>query len=183
LKALIEANRVDQRVARYATFDHLLDYCQLSADPVGHLVLYAFDQSSDASAELSDHICSALQVIEHIQDVGEDFERGRIYMPQADFSHTGASENDLGATTTSHELRNLFALETTRAEQMLRSGSPLVARLKGWARVAVAGFVGGGMAQVRALRAADYEVLAGDVKASRTAVLGHAATVALRGRL
>ena len=69
---LIEANRVDQRVTRYATFDDLVGYCMLSAAPVGHLVLAVFKASSEERIAWSDKVCIALQLVEHLQDVGED---------------------------------------------------------------------------------------------------------------
>ena len=78
---LIEANRRDQRQPVYETFDELVDYCDLSANPVGELVLYVFGGATKERIELSDRICTALQLAEHWQDVGEDFRRGRIYLP------------------------------------------------------------------------------------------------------
>lgn len=182
LLALLEANRVDQSVTRYATFDDLLAYCELSANPVGHLVLHVFGAFNAARAELSDHVCSALQVIEHVQDVAEDHTRGRVYMPEADFAYTGATEDDLTAPSAPPALRALLALETSRAAKMLRSGSRLVGRLSGWERMAIAGFVGGGLAQVAALRAAGHDVLAQPVTASKRSVALRAVLVAARGR-
>src|SRR5437763_1724916 len=75
-RRLIEANRRDQEVTRYRTFDELLDYCRLSADPVGHLVLYVFDSATPERVALSDRVCSGLQIVEHLQDVAEDLARG-----------------------------------------------------------------------------------------------------------
>jgi squalene synthase HpnC len=182
LRKLIEANRVDQSVTRYATFDDLLAYCELSANPVGHLVLHAFGQFDDVNAEFSDRICSALQVIEHVQDVAEDARNGRIYMPEADMSACGRTEQDLVSTTASTALRSLLALQTTRSEKMLRSGSPLVGRLSGRAGPAVAGFVGGGLATVRALRRAGHDTLSRDVRASTGAIVREALRAYGRGR-
>ena len=78
---LIEANRVDQRVARYDTWEQLLGYCHLSADPVGELVLGVFGAATPERVALSDRICTALQLAEHWQDVAEDLRAGRIYLP------------------------------------------------------------------------------------------------------
>jgi len=77
-RRLIEANRRDQTVTRYETFDELLGYCQLSAAPVGELVLHVFGAASTERIALPDRICAALQVVEHLQDIGEDFMRGRV---------------------------------------------------------------------------------------------------------
>ena len=78
---LIEANRVDQRVSRYETWEQLRGYCALSADPVGEIVLAIFGKATPARVALSDSICTALQLAEHCQDVAEDFAAGRVYLP------------------------------------------------------------------------------------------------------
>jgi phytoene/squalene synthetase len=80
LERLIEANRRDQVVTRYESLDELLDYCQLSAAPVGELVLHVFGAATPQRIALSDRICNALQIIEHLQDVDEDRARGRVYV-------------------------------------------------------------------------------------------------------
>ncbi|MCW3063026.1 MAG: hpnC, partial [Solirubrobacterales bacterium] len=79
---LVEANRRDQTVTRYESFDELLGYCQLSAAPVGELVLHVFGAATPARIALSDRICAGLQVTEHLQDVDEDRARGRVYLPE-----------------------------------------------------------------------------------------------------
>jgi squalene synthase HpnC len=92
---LIEANRVDQRVARYETWEQLLGYCELSANPVGELVLGIFGKATPARVALSDRICTALQLAEHWQDVAEDFRRGRVYLPGEDRARFGCREGEL----------------------------------------------------------------------------------------
>jgi len=164
---LIDANRLDQTKHRYATFDELESYCALSANPVGRLVLAVFGVANDAANHLSDQVCTALQVIEHLQDVAEDFAAGRIYLPQADLDRFGVTPEDFGATTTSPALRRAVAFESSRAAALLAAGSPLTGYLSGAGRVAVAGFIGGGLAQLDALRRASYGVLDQTVKASK----------------
>ena len=83
---LIEANRLDQRVSRYETWEQLRDYCALSANPVGELVLGVLDLATPARIALSDSICTALQLAEHCQDVAEDLARGRVYLPAEDLA-------------------------------------------------------------------------------------------------
>ena len=77
---LIAANRRDQVQATYATFDELADYCTLSANPVGELVLYVFDAATPERIALSDRVCTALQLVEHWQDVGRGL-RARPHLP------------------------------------------------------------------------------------------------------
>jgi squalene synthase HpnC len=157
---LIEANRRDQRTTDYRTFDELVEYCDLSANPVGELVLHVFDAATPERIALSDRVCTALQLVEHWQDVGEDFRRGRIYLPAEDRARFGVEAQDLGdQEATSAPLRELLEFEVDRARVLLDEGAPLVGQLRGRARIAVAGYVGGGRAALDALAAARYDVL------------------------
>ncbi len=156
---LIEANRVDQRVTRYETFGRLLDYCALSANPVGRLVLQVFGADTPDRRHLSDSVCSGLQVVEHIQDIGEDYHRGRIYVPLEDLTRLGCGEDELGADRASTPVRRVVALEVERARGLLAAGDELVARLHGRASVAVTGFVAGGRAALDAVERARFDVL------------------------
>jgi squalene synthase HpnC len=169
---LIAANRMDQVKSRYETFEELGAYCELSANPVGRLVLAVFASSTPMTCSLSDDICTALQLIEHLQDVAEDFAAGRVYLPAQDLRRFAVSEADLGVTTTSAALRRLIAFEVSRARQLLLSGKSLVDHLRSGAKVAVSGFVGGGFAQLDAFASASFSVLDRDVKASRLAIVG-----------
>ncbi len=141
---LIEANRVDQRVARYATWEQLRDYCALSANPVGELVLGVFGQATPARVARSDEICTALQLAEHCQDVAEDHERGRVYLPLADMARFGCTLADLSSAHAGEPLRQTVALQLTRARELLTRGAALIGELHGVReRFAVAAFVAG----------------------------------------
>jgi squalene synthase HpnC len=164
---LIEANRRDQHTSVYGTFDELVAYCDLSANPVGELVLHVFGSATPDRIALSDRVCTALQLVEHWQDVGEDFHRGRIYLPSEDLERFGIGTDELGGQTTSAPLRQLLQFEVERARRMLDEGAPLVGRLGGRARIAVAGYVGGGRASLDAIADANYDVLRRTRRASR----------------
>lgn len=129
---LIEANRRDQVKTRYESLDELLDYCQLSAAPVGELVLHVFGAATPDRIGLSDSVCAALQIIEHLQDVDEDRARGREYL------------------TPSIPGSRAFA-GPVEARSLLEQGAPLVRALRGRARLAVAGFLAGGRTALDAL--------------------------------
>jgi squalene synthase HpnC len=174
---LVEANRLDQRKSSYATFDELLDYCRLSAAPVGRIVLHVAGAVTEANVADSDTVCAALQVLEHCQDVGEDARAGRVYLPDEELRAASVAAGDLTAATTNAALRGVIAVQVARAEDMLRRGSALVKRLHGWSRVAVAGYVAGGLATASALRGAGYEVLAAPVRPSRARTALHAMRV------
>lgn len=142
---LIEANRMDQVLTRYQTFTQLLDYCQLSAAPVGELVLGVFGAATANRIALSDRVCAGLQIVEHLQDIAEDYSRGRVYMPREDLERFGCGEEDLAAAQPSTNLRALISFEAARARALLASGGPLARTLRPAPRVAVAGFAVGGM--------------------------------------
>ena len=99
---LIQANRQDQQVTRYRTFADLQQYCELSANPVGQIVLYIFGAATPERIALSDRICTALQLAEHWQDVAEDLANGRIYLPAEDLERFGCTEADLAAPAAGH---------------------------------------------------------------------------------
>jgi squalene synthase HpnC len=170
LLRLLEANLRDQEVVRYQTFDELLDYCRLSANPVGEIVLHVFGVATPERVALSDRVCTALQLLEHWQDVGEDHQRGRVYLPKVDLERFGVDETDLGAAAAGPALRALVAFETERAAAWLGAGAPLVSTLRGWARVAVSGYVAGGRAAATRLRRAGYDPLGGDVRTTPAGV-------------
>jgi squalene synthase HpnC len=180
LRRLVQANRQDQAVRRYADLDALVGYCELSANPVGHLVLYVFEAATPERMELSDRICTGLQLVEHWQDVAEDFARDRIYLPQEDLVAFGVSERDLAAPSAGAPLRKLMEFEVSRAGGMLSAGVPLVATLHGWARLAVAGFVAGGRAALAAIVAAEYDVLSCSPKPTRRRLARELSSVLLR---
>ncbi|MFU8852854.1 squalene synthase HpnC [Micromonospora sp. SL1-18] len=180
LVRLIEANRVDQRVTRYATFDQLVEYCTLSANPVGELVLHVFGQVGQARVELSDRVCTALQLVEHLQDVAEDHRRGRIYLPAEDMDRFGVTEADLARPTAGRQLRDLIEFEAERACAWLDAGAPLVAALRGWARLAVSGYLAGGRATLDALAAADHDPLPATVRPRGRRILHRWLTATVR---
>jgi squalene synthase HpnC len=182
LAALVEANMQDQRVSRYRTYGELRGYCALSATPIGRLVLTVFGVRTPARVALSDQVCDALQQLEHWQDVAEDLQRGRIYLPGEDLERFGVSEADLAAPASSPAVRRLLAFETGRARELLVAGSPIVATLRGWARVAVAGYVAGGLAAADALSRPGADPLVATPAATKPDTVRHTARVLVRGR-
>jgi squalene synthase HpnC len=158
---LIEANRVDQRVARYANWEQLLGYCRLSADPVGELVLGVFGRATPERVALSNKICTALQLAEHWQDVAEDLDRGRIYLPADDLERFGCSERELAEPRAGWRVKGVIAFEVARTRELLEEGAPLIGTLHGRERVAVAAFVSGGRAALEAIERSGYDVLRG----------------------
>jgi squalene synthase HpnC len=182
LNALIQANRQDQLITRYPTYADLEQYCTLSANPVGQIVLYIFDSATPERIELSDKICTALQLVEHWQDVAEDLGYGRIYLPLDDMARFGVTEQDLAAATAGAKVKDLLRFEVARARQLLDDGAPLVGTLRGAARLAVAGYVAGGRAALTAVEQAGYDVLASTPRPRKPTMLRKLGSTYLRGR-
>ncbi|MGW7065324.1 squalene synthase HpnC [Streptomyces sp. NPDC054855] len=177
---LIEANRQDQLVTRYETFDDLLAYCELSANPVGRLVLGITGTTTPERIRRSDAVCTGLQIVEHLQDVAEDLGQGRIYLPAEDMRRFHVQERDLAAPTAGASVRALVAYEAERARCLLNEGTPLVGSVHGRLKVLLAGFVAGGRAAVSAIAAAGYDVLPGPPKPTKARLLREVGAV-LRG--
>src|SRR5262249_48070474 len=137
-------------------------------DPVGHLVLYVFDSATPDRMSLADRICTGLQLVEHLQDVGEDLARGRVYLPQEDMRRFCCDDGDLGRRPTSEQVRALVAFEATRGRGLRLEGAPLARRLPWRAGLAVTGFVSGGLAALGAIERAGYDVLGQPPRATRT---------------
>ena len=184
---LIQANRQDQLVTRYRTYPELEQYCELSANPVGQIVLYIFGVATPRRIAFSDNICTALQLAEHWQDVAEDLASGRIYLPGEDLERFGVTEADLAApsldgSSAGRNVKQLMIFETDRAERLLDSGAPLVHTLHGAARLAVAGYLAGGRAALAAIREQDYDVLRGTPRPRKPRLAKELAKAYVTGR-
>jgi squalene synthase HpnC len=179
---LIQANRQDQLVARYDTYQDLEDYCKLSANPVGQVVLYIVGAATPERIAASDSVCTALQVIEHTQDVAEDLANDRIYLPRQDMDAYWVTEADLAKKTAGPQVRELVKFEADRARRLLDDGAPLVGTLKGAARLAIAGYVAGGRATLKAIEAGGYDVLRATPRPGKADTLAMMASCFIKGR-
>lgn len=136
---LLSAFRQDVYTNRYDDYAALLDYCRRSADPVGRILLYLYNEHRPDSLQMSDAICTGLQLTNFWQDVAIDWQKGRVYLPQTELQRFGLSEDiiaqhDRGQTPGTQERaqwRELMQAQVDRARQKLRSGQPLCRRLPG----------------------------------------------------
>ncbi|MFB7104821.1 squalene synthase HpnC [Streptomyces hydrogenans] len=179
---LIQANRQDQLVRRYETYDDLLAYCELSANPVGRLVLGITGTATPERIRRSDEICTALQLVEHLQDVAEDLARDRIYLPAEDLKSFHVTEEELARPTAGAAVRSLVAFQAERARALMHAGLPLVGSVHGRLRLLLAGFAGGGLAALDAIAAAGFDVLSGPPKPTKPSLTRQAGAVLLRAR-
>jgi len=161
---LIEANRIDQRVSEYETWEDVKHYCVHSADPCGRLVLGVLRRGDDSEAvALSDDVCTGLQLVNFLQDVPRDLALGRVYLPAEERRRFGVTELD----RPNEPLRRLLEFEAGRARGLLAAGEPLGRRLGGRTGRAVTAFARGGLAAVDALERARFDVFSGRPKPSR----------------
>jgi len=160
---LIEANRIDQRVSEYETWEDLKTYCAHSADPVGRLVLGVVGPSEPVLVALSDDVCTGLQLVNFLQDVPRDLTLGRVYLPAEDRRRFDVTE----LSGPNEPLRRLLQFEAERARGLLDSGEELGQRLGGRIGRAVALFARGGLEALAALERADWDVFTQRPRPSR----------------
>jgi squalene synthase HpnC len=122
---LLKAFRLDVTKLRYADWDDLINYCSYSAMPVGRFVLDVHGESR-TTWPASDAICAALQIINHLQDCGNDYrDLDRVYVPLDALRNAGAGVEALGQANASPELRHCLASLAERTERLLHEGDAL----------------------------------------------------------
>jgi phytoene/squalene synthetase len=174
---LIEANRMDQRVAEYETWNDLKLYCVHSADPVGRLVLGLLRRAGDDElVAASDSVCTGLQLVNFLQDVPRDLALGRLYMPADDRRRFGVTVLD----RPNAQLRELLRFEAARARELLSAGELLRARLGGRIGRGVGLFARGGLAALEALEDAGWDIFTQRPKPSRVRLAREAALTLVR---
>ncbi len=156
---LIEANRRDQHITRFPTFESLLEYCSYSATPVGRMVLYVLGYRDEERQRLSDETCIGLQLANFWQDVSVDWGKGRVYLPQEDLQQFGVTEADIAAAVPTAASRRLIEFETRRTQGYFDRGRQLERLVSRQARADVRLFRLGGEAVLDAIRAQDFDVL------------------------
>ena len=155
---LLSAFKQDVVVARYANYTDLLDYCRRSANPVGLLMLSLYQAADEENVRDSDAICSALQLINFLQDVAIDRQKERIYLPMDDLARFAVSPADFERAESHGKWRALMRFEVERARALLLSGAPLALRLPGRIGWELRLVVQGGLRILEAIEAVDYDV-------------------------
>lgn len=155
---LVEANRRDQTVTRYDTYDQLLDYCRFSANPVGRLVLMLFGYRDDERFALSDATCTALQLANFWQDVARDYRIGRVYLPQEDMRRFGCTEAALEMGIFDASWRAVITYEVDRARELFGVGAQLVPLVDRRLQVDLRLFTMGGLEILNRIEAQGFDV-------------------------
>jgi squalene synthase HpnC len=176
---LLKAFRQDQAVQRYETFDDLLGYCQYSANPVGHLVLYVCGYKDTERQALSDFTCTALQLANFWQDVSTDYVKGRIYLPLEDLRKYNVREPDIASAENTLAFCEMMRFEVKRARDWFRRGLPLVGRVNRDLAVDIELFSRGGQEILNAIERQRFAVLGRRPVISKPRKLALVARVAL----
>ena len=158
MRDLLSAFRQDIVTTRYAGFEALLDYCARSANPVGLLMLSLYGAASERNVRDSDAICSALQLINFLQDVAIDRRKDRIYIPLDDLAAFGVDPAQLDRGIADQRWRALMAFEVQRARALMLGGAPLAARLPGRIGWELRLVVQGGLRILDRIEQVDYDV-------------------------
>jgi phytoene synthase len=160
---LLDAFTQDIEKDRYRDFAELMDYCRRSADPVGRLLLHLFGHANPENLLRSDAICSALQLINHWQDVGVDAAKGaagRIYLPQDDMLRFGVVDQNILDRSASNAFKSLLRFQVARARDLLLSGASLGWDLPGRMGLEIRAIVAGGLRILDKIEAIDFDVFA-----------------------
>lgn len=128
---LLSAFTQDVTRKRYANFDEVLDYCRRSANPVGRLLLELYGAATPHNVADSDAICSSLQLINFLQDIAVDFNKGRIYMPQDELARFQISETQIACGDAGGNWPAFMVFQIDRARTLLMGGAALGGRLDG----------------------------------------------------
>src|SRR2546425_577917 len=156
---LLAAFRMDVTRSRYADDASLLEYCRLSANPVGRLLLRLFGYDLEAMGGRSDAICTALQLANHWQDVAVDLKKDRIYLPADEREGCGVTEDDLKTGRVTEGFRTLMRGQVVRARSLFAEGRPLCGAVRGRFRLELRLTWLGGQRILDRIEAARYDVL------------------------
>ncbi len=174
---LLVAFRQDASKPRYASWDELLDYCRVSAMPVGRHVL-ALHGESDTTWEASDALCASLQVLNHLQDCGRDLaDLDRCYLPLDLMQRHGTGVDDLRRPAASPGLRHVLDALLDKCDALNRVAATFPRRVRDRRlRLEVAVIVGLAHRLAARLRRADplatrVRLRKGDAAASMLAAL------------
>ncbi len=156
---LIKAFEMDQVKTSFASLKELGDYSRLSANPVGRLVLWASGYRDEERAQLSDKVCTALQLANFWQDVVEDWERGRRYLPGAEMQRFGVTDADIAQRRFTPEFAAMMQSLVAYTRAMMDDGAAVAASVDHELGVTLRLFAAGGRAALGGVVAQGYDVL------------------------
>ena len=163
-RALLSAFAQDVGPVRHPSWPSLADYCSRSANPVGELVLRLFGAWNPATRIPSGEICTALQLLNFLQDLAQDWRRDRLYLPLDELHDAGLSEDEVGRSVAQGRadpaLVQFLAGQAGRARGLLESGAALAQRVPWRLSLEVRAIVAGGLRLADRLRAGGHDPIA-----------------------
>jgi squalene synthase HpnC len=169
---LLHAFQMDQVKLKYESWEELLEYSHYSANPVGRLVLWVCGYREESLALLSDKVCTALQLANFWQDVVEDAERGRRYLPADAMEQFGVDEGQIEGRVFTPEFRAMVQNLVIRTREMLMEGGEISSHVDKELAVVLNLFRKGGEAILNGIASQDYDVLRGRPVVSKTRKVG-----------
>ncbi len=168
LHALVAGGLQDTEQSRYADFDELRGYCEKVAGAVGLacLPVYRAGGSGESEAEQARTLGVALQLINIVRDVAEDWQLGRVYLPQDELAAFGVGEEDVAHGRLTPEWRSLLAFQAARARAHLAEGLRLLDSLDRRSALCVGTFAGLYQATLERIEAKDYDVFSAKTRLS-----------------
>src|SRR6476646_5458403 len=163
LAALIDGGLQDTEQSRYATFDELSGYCEKVAGAVGAACVPVYGSDD---VERAGTLGIALQLINIMRDVREDWELGRVYLPQDELTAYGVAEDDIAAGRAGPEWRALMAFHASRARAHLDEGLGLLESLDARCGACVSTFAGLYRATLDRIESRGFDVFDGSVRLS-----------------
>ena len=158
---LLTAFRSDIDFKGFETLDDLLGYSRYSANPVGRLVLWVCGYRDESLGLLSDKVCTALQLANFWQDVVEDAERGRRYVPADAMLRYGVDEGQIEGRVFTPEFKAMMQEMVLRTREMLLEGGVITQRVDKELAVTLDLFRKGGEAILNGITAENFDVLRG----------------------
>ena len=158
LKDLLVAFRMDLDKKRYRTYQELEAYCVYSANPIGRIVLMLFGYRQPELLNLSDRICTAIQLVNHWQDVAVDLQKDRVYLPEEDMQRFNYSFDDLRQHLVNDAFRSLLRFEIARTRSLFFEGRPLLNQLERRLRWQVGLMWSGPMKILSKIEDVDYDI-------------------------
>jgi squalene synthase HpnC len=169
---LLHAFRMDQIKTKYESWEELLEYSHYSANPVGRLVLWVCGYREESLGLLSDKVCTALQLANFWQDVVEDAERGRRYLPGDWLREFGVEEGQIEGRVFTPEFGAMVEDLVSRTRVMLLEGGAISSQVERELAVTLDLFRKGGEAILNGIVAENYDVLRGRPVVTKTRKLG-----------
>jgi squalene synthase HpnC len=168
---LLHAFRMEYKT-EYESWQELLEYSHYSANPVGRLVLWVCAYKEEALALLSDKVCTALQLANFWQDVVEDAERGRRYIPAESMLRFGVDEGQIEGRVFTPEFRAMMQDLVVRTRAMLLEGGAISSHVDKELKVVLDLFRKGGEAILNGITSQNFDVLRGRPVVSKARKVG-----------